>query len=126
MSQWDAAVVLLRRFDGKVLGVTRGSNVQDINLPGGNREPGDKTPVDTARRELMEETGLMVDVLDPIDSWNSNGKNVVAFRGHGFARGPLRLSSEGYPMWVKPNRLTTASSTYRMINKRLLDKGFLR
>jgi 8-oxo-dGTP pyrophosphatase MutT (NUDIX family) len=105
MAHWDAAVVVLRLPIGKILGVTRGRNLRDINLPGGLREPEDRTPEDTARRELMEETGLMVDDLKHLATWRSNGKVVVAFQGKGRAYGELRTSPEGVPIFVAPRQL---------------------
>ena len=104
MKTWDAAVVVLIRGDGKVLGVTRGSNLRDINLPGGYREPGDESPANTAWRELLEETGLQLRKARFMGNLASNGKKVVAFRGTAWT-GELRPSSEGYPVWVDPKRL---------------------
>lgn len=109
---WDAAVVVLQRRDGKVLGVTRGRNLEDINPPGGNREPQDQSPLDTARRELYEETGIRLHEAVGIASWFKDGRYVIAFKGIRWS-GELRPSREGVPAWVHPKKLMQKSCTYR-------------
>lgn len=109
---WDAAVVVLQRRDGKVLGVTRGRDLDDINPPGGLRDHRDQTPLDTARRELYEETGLRLREAVPLASWSNNGRYVIAFKGLAWT-GTLRASKEGVPAWVHPKKLIQKSCTYR-------------
>jgi 8-oxo-dGTP pyrophosphatase MutT (NUDIX family) len=117
---WRAAVVLVRRR-GKVLAVTRGGDMHNWNLPGGNRELGDSSAAATARRELQEETGLYARRLRPIASWISErGGLVVAFEDQG-VEGELRSSREGKAAWVSPRLLTTTRSTYHRHNKALLE-----
>jgi len=117
---WDAAVLVARRPDGRVLGVTRGSNLRDINLPGGLRAPEDPSPAATARREAWEETGLVIRSLRPITSWNSQGRRVVAFQGLTWS-GRLRPSSEGRPGWAPPRALTNPGCTFARHNRKLLE-----
>ena len=116
---WDAAIVLLRAPDGRVLGVTRGDDLRDINLPGGAREPEDASPVATARRELHEETGIRVRTLRPLAAWTQRGKRVVAFQGVTWS-GRVRSSDEGMAGWVPPEHLTRASCKYQRENSKLL------
>jgi 8-oxo-dGTP pyrophosphatase MutT (NUDIX family) len=112
VEDWDAAVVVLQRRDGKVLGVTRGRDVKDINPPGGGREPQDLTPLDTAKRELFEETGIRLHEAVGIASWLKDGKYVIAFKGLAWS-GTLRPSKEGVPAWVRPSRLFQDTCSYR-------------
>jgi 8-oxo-dGTP pyrophosphatase MutT (NUDIX family) len=116
---WHAAVIVLQKPDGQVLSVTRGKNLDDVNFPGGNRKLRDRSPADTARRELHEETGLVVRALQPLASWTLEGKRVAAFKGLTWS-GRLRPSSEGQPAWVQPKRLQEPSSRFRRHNGMLL------
>jgi 8-oxo-dGTP pyrophosphatase MutT (NUDIX family) len=116
---WDAAVLVVRRPDGRVLGVTRGANLRDINLPGGLREPEDPSPVATARREAREETGLVVRSLRPLAAWNARGRRVIAFQGLNWS-GRLQSSPEGHAAWASPQALTRAVCTFQRENDRLL------
>jgi 8-oxo-dGTP pyrophosphatase MutT (NUDIX family) len=116
---WDAAVVLLQRRDGKVLGVTRGNKQDDINLPGGRREPQDRTPFDTAKRELLEETGIRLFEVCPIVNWVKNGKRIIVFEVFSWD-GWLRPSAEGTPIWTHPINLLRRSCTYSEYARRLL------
>lgn len=118
---WDAAVIIVRRPDGRILGVSHGSNLYDINLPGGMRETGDSSPSVTARRELKEETGLEVQSLRPIARWTHRGRQIVAFQGLK-PSGELRASPEGQPAWVQPKRLTRTCCTFQRENGKLLER----
>lgn len=119
MTPWRAAVVLVRRKDGSVLAVSNGDDMEDWNLPGGNRELGDRTAAATARRELQEETGLIARRLHPIASWMSKGGRVVAFEAES-VRGSLRSSEEGKAAWVAPDLVIAPTSTYHKHNALLL------
>jgi 8-oxo-dGTP pyrophosphatase MutT (NUDIX family) len=121
MTSWDAAVVVLVK-DGKVLGVTKGIDRQDINLPGGLRDPEDASPLDTATRELLEETGYQLLQAKPIASWFSkSGKYVIGFRGTRWT-GRLRSSEEGQAAWVSPRTLLGPGCTHRGLNAGLLGR----
>lgn len=122
---WDAAVVVLRRRNGKVLGVTRGRDLDDLNPPGGQREPQDLSPLDTARRELLEETGVLLLAAYPIGSWVKGGRRVVAFEGSTWI-GELRPSEEGVPVWVHPSRLVRKTCTYQGRTIALLSRQNIR
>jgi len=116
---WHAAVILVRNRDGSVLAVSQGDDMDDWNLPGGNRELGDRTPAATARRELLEETGLVARRLRPLASWDSGAGRVVAFEAEG-VRGQLRSSDEGKAAWVAPDLVVAPTSSYHRHNKVLL------
>jgi len=118
---WHAAVIVLRKPDGRVLGVTRGDDLEDMNLPGGNRKWKDLSPAETARRELLEETGLLVRTLRPLAAWEHEGRRIMAFQGLSWS-GRLRPSSEGHPFWVPPEELVGPGSRFRRENGMLLER----
>lgn len=97
-----AAVVYIRR-GGKILTVSRGENVSDVNMPGGGVEPGE-APVDAAARELWEETGLRATRLVPIYEAESRGRLVSVFAALEYG-GEIRHSPEGRVSWETPERL---------------------
>lgn len=97
-----ASVALVVKGD-KVLAVTRGSDVDDLNMPGGGGEPGED-PEETCIRELWEETGLLATDLHPIFTTRRGGKIITTYRVTAYA-GRLRSSSEGIPSWEDPDVL---------------------
>jgi 8-oxo-dGTP pyrophosphatase MutT (NUDIX family) len=58
-----SACVVLINPEGLVLGVSRKNNHNDFGLPGGRMEPEDGSPMVTAYRETLEETGLKISNL---------------------------------------------------------------
>lgn len=113
----QSAVVYLKKGD-KVLAVSRGSDLSDMNMPGGTVEMGED-PMTAAARELWEETGLVAHELIPVHSKNMNGKKVSAFKVVHFG-GKLRSSSEGKAAWVDPQVIR--SSSYGDFFEEMLDK----
>ena len=81
----------------KVLAVSRGLDLSDLNMPGGRVESGEK-PEEAAIRELREETGLIADEIYPVYARVNKGYLVTAFHVPSF-HGNLIPSNEGVPSW---------------------------
>ena len=120
---WSVVVVVFKGSQS-VLAITRGFNPRDPSFPGGDSELTDKTPAETARREMREETGLKATEMRRIDEWvGERGQPVYAFLVTKWKRsGRLRSSEEGKPFWTRPQRLLVPSATYRHDARRLLSK----
>jgi len=101
-----AAVVFITR-NGKVLAVSRGSNMSNMNMPGGEVELGEE-PIDAAARELKEETGLTAQEIFPIFTKVYNGRLVSAFKVPSYS-GDLVSSHEGQTSWEDPEALLRSS-----------------
>jgi len=116
-----AAFVLVPVPDGRVLAITRGRNAHDWSLPGGKVEPGE-TFEDGAVRELAEETGLVIEVEDLVETHRfvRRGNRVRYYQADPQAAiWPDRLSSvpfEGYVALVVPSCLLTPACTFRHEN----------
>lgn len=92
---------------GKVLAVSRGADMSDMNMPGGGVELGED-PRDAAARELWEETGIVAHEMFPVFSKTANGKIITAYKVVSYG-GELRGSDEGTPEWVEPSVLRASS-----------------
>lgn len=101
-----SAVVLLTKGD-KVLTVSRGENLNDMNMPGGHVELNEDSQ-DAAVRELWEETGIKADEIYPIYSSVDNGYLVTVYRVTRY-HGSLADSSEGSASWQSPEVLKSSS-----------------
>ena len=119
---WSVVVVAFRG-PHHVLAITRAFNTRDPGLPGGDSEPQDATPADTARRELLEETGMTATELRCMDQWTGErGQPVFAFFAPKIRGARLRASPEGKPFWTSPKRLMIKTATYRETAARLFAK----
>jgi 8-oxo-dGTP pyrophosphatase MutT (NUDIX family) len=112
MAGVEIALVLLVDPSGAVLLQHRDEDAaaspNQWSLPGGHLEPGE-TPLEAARRELLEETGLTVDELRPL--WSgprpsedgfSRTLTVHVFRGATTARQEDVVLGEGQAMVFVP------------------------
>jgi len=109
-------VVLVVRPDGKVLTVTRFNDASDVNLPGGSAEDWEE-PIEAARRELEEETGLTAGRMVKIRSERIDDKVVNVFKVLDYT-GRLRSSPEGDVAWSDPEDVL--KSTFGDFFKKLL------
>lgn len=67
--------VILSKYDGKWV-FCKHKERDTYEVPGGHREPGE-TVLETARRELMEETGAVEFSIRPVCVYSVTGKNRV-------------------------------------------------
>jgi 8-oxo-dGTP pyrophosphatase MutT (NUDIX family) len=100
-----AAVVVVPSGDGRVLAVSRPTPPWRYAFPGGTVEPGEGYE-QAARRELLEETGLVADKLVRVHADRQGSTTVVAFMEVGRPVGDVRSSSEGWTRWVSPQVVT--------------------
>lgn len=119
-----SAVIALIVRDGLVLSVSRKHDVNDLGLPGGKVEPKDASPFAALRREVEEETGLIVEDAQPIFRRVDNGSGDLHFVETYFVSrysGEIRQMEEGVRVaWVPFEELLSPScQSYRAYNEAL-------
>ena len=121
-----SAAVLLVTTDGRVVGITRGEDKADINLPGGMLEQRDGSSLySAAYRELMEETGIDALDLHPVMTARSGVSRptlCTTFMPVGAIVWPEQLRSdpfEGHPGIFAPQELLQQTCSFRHYNQRL-------
>lgn len=122
----QAALVVIE-VDGRVLAISRDSDVWDWGFPGGTAEPGvDCTIADTAFRELEEETGVVAKTLELLHRERSGSHLVTTFLATRIERWPAVLRSEpfeGYVNLVDPSALVAPTCRYRNHARIVLGKA---
>jgi 8-oxo-dGTP pyrophosphatase MutT (NUDIX family) len=117
--RWSVVAVVSR--DEDILAVARRFNPHDINLPGGCDHEGDRSPAETLRRVVLEETGIQVRAWHLMREFPGEMDQPV----HAFFvsqwRGKARSSSAGKTLWAKPHQLTGFASTFAAHNRWLLN-----
>jgi 8-oxo-dGTP pyrophosphatase MutT (NUDIX family) len=92
-------------------------------LPGGDSEPEDLTPADTAKRELFEETGVTALELESFGQWfGERGQPVYGFFVSKWRGSRLRSSGEGKAFWASPESLLLKSAYYRVEAKHIFER----
>jgi 8-oxo-dGTP pyrophosphatase MutT (NUDIX family) len=118
---WSVVVVVPNGQD--ILAISRGFNVRDPALPGGDSEDTDEVPAQTAVRELLEETGVTALEARCFDRWiGDRGQPVFAFYIPRWKCKRLRVSSEGKPFWTEPHKLLVKTAYYKDEAKSILEK----
>jgi 8-oxo-dGTP pyrophosphatase MutT (NUDIX family) len=118
-----SVVVVVSSGPSNVLAISRNFNTRDPSFPGGDSEPTDENPAQTAKRELIEETGIMAIELRCMEQWvGERGQPVYAFFVPKWKGSRLRTSSEGKPFWTQPQTLLGRGATYREEARHLLEK----
>ncbi len=124
---WCNIVPLTR--DGRVVMVRQrrhGIDAETLELPGGMVDPHDASPLEAARRELLEETGYAADAVEPIGVIHPNPavqRNVC----HSFvARGARRVAAPSFdqtedievvlvPLAEIPRRVAAGEITHALV-----------
>ena len=91
--------------EGLVLAVSRKENHSIFGLPGGKVEVSDLTIEDAAKRELIEETGVLASGGVPICTSLLNKKTYLTttFIWNKLLSEPKQIEGEGLVAWVSPD-----------------------
>ncbi|ADG60117.1 MutT/NUDIX hydrolase [Acinetobacter phage Acj9] len=102
-----SACVLIER-DGKFLGVSRKDDPNDFGLPGGKMDPGE-TISQCAKRECLEETGVVASILDLDDPFVAIEGEYEVSTFHAIAatekRTAISAQETGVVKWVTADEL---------------------
>jgi 8-oxo-dGTP pyrophosphatase MutT (NUDIX family) len=113
----QAAVMLIVREDGMILGVTRKNDHTKFGLPGGHVEP-NEDPKDAAIRETFEETGIRVYECEYMYDTVVPGlhRPKTDFHTHYFKAlswsGDIVVSEEGLADWVTADDIVNGCYSY--------------
>lgn len=120
--RWRSGAVLVVDDERYVLAVSRGDDLSDLSLPGGRRERTDRTPSETAARELLEETGIRALEMEMA---LITPKACYIYQALAWA-GELKSSQEGTAMWVPPELLLRVTSRHAEDTRRVYEAVFRR
>lgn len=97
------ALVCIKQND-KFLTVSRGNKLDSLVFPGGGVEK-NETFENAAKRELLEETGLVAETLTYIYSYIDSEIEIQVFRCTKYSGKLLSSSIEGFTFWVNKDKL---------------------
>lgn len=109
------AVCGLFVVDGKVLSVSRKDNPNDLGLPGGKIDEGE-TPEEALEREVLEETGLVVESYDELVTLTCCGKPVTTYVIHDFS-GEIKTEESGKVAWVDWEDIMSDQCSFKQYNE---------
>ena len=122
------AGVMLVIKDGLILGITRRSDHTKYGLPGGKFDSAiDKTVVDAAIRETLEETGLKVthcaEIYKRVELGDGpTGEDFYSTCFYAVSwNGVPRDSEEGNVAWLTPEEVTCSKAAFGDYNRKTLD-----
>jgi len=111
-----AVVALIFNKEGKILGVSRKNNPNDMGLPGGKVDPGE-TLEEALIREVKEETGLTVKTLLRVFQLTDGDFEGVTFYCR--VEGDIHTTESGRVDWIDWEELF--QGTFGQYNRRLHD-----
>lgn len=116
--RWSVVFVVMR--GESLLALSRNFDPLDVNFPGGHADDTDKTPDETLRRKVSEETGLKAEAYRRVLSWRGESRQPV----HAYVvtrySGKPRASAAGRPFWARPYQLASRSATFHSANMRVM------
>jgi 8-oxo-dGTP pyrophosphatase MutT (NUDIX family) len=115
-----AAVILNQKRE--ILAVSRKKDHEDLGLPGGKIDPGERA-MEAIRREVFEETGLQITVVRPLYlSLADDGRPLPALAVYvPWWWGEPESKEGARTVWVPPARLLEINCSFRLYNARLFE-----
>jgi 8-oxo-dGTP pyrophosphatase MutT (NUDIX family) len=118
-----AVTVLLFSTEGKILSVSRKTNLSDFNLPGGKIDSTDESPLQALFREVMEETGLDISAMDIEELYEATDCDNYLCRTY-LVKDTIEPSliqegqrpGEGVVAWKEWKDITSDTATYHEYN----------
>lgn len=112
---------------GLVLGITRGHELEKVELPGGGIEPTDRSPQFAAAREAFEETGILLDprALRYLDANPGPRGAYATYLATSVKAWPKIFRSEpfeGYVGFYQPQVFVNPKARHREFIRRVFDK----